>query len=79
MSINMLLGVLRAPHTPVDHLGMVQLIAHAQFAAEKIQEMARALVVANDCDIDPERSTDDLLDEWRTKFGVIIAYASEVE
>jgi hypothetical protein len=77
VSIKMLLGVLRAPHTPTDPFGMMQLIAHAQYAAVRIEEMAAAIADANDCDTDAERSTDELLGEWRSRHGAIIAYASD--
>jgi hypothetical protein len=39
----MLLGVLRAPHDPANFLAMVQLIARAREAADRIEELERAL------------------------------------
>jgi hypothetical protein len=77
MSLKMLLGVLRAPHSVNDPLAMVQLISHARHAADKLEAMAAALSEANDCDIDTERSTDDLLDEWRQRHSAIISYVSD--
>jgi hypothetical protein len=39
----MLLGVLRAPHDPDNFLAMVQLIARAREAADRIEELEGAL------------------------------------
>jgi hypothetical protein len=39
----MLLGVLRAPHDPDNFLAMVQLIARAREAADRIEELELAL------------------------------------
>jgi hypothetical protein len=43
MSEIMLLGVLRAPHDPDNFLAMVQLIARAREAADRIEELELAL------------------------------------
>jgi hypothetical protein len=56
---------------------MVQLIAHAQHAADKIEAMAAALVAANDLDIDPNNGTDECLERWRERHGAIIGYVSD--